>query len=70
VPVLCRIPLAAEISRGIDRTHPLMAGFEAGAAPGPSESAQGEAFMAIARAVRDRFSPAENSADRRSGEHL
>jgi ATP-binding protein involved in chromosome partitioning len=69
VPVLGRIPLAAEISRGIDRTHPLMAGFVPGAAPGPSESVQAEAFMTIARAVHDRFSPAENSAERRSGEH-
>ena len=70
VPVLGRIPLTAEISRGIDRNHPLMASFEPGAAPGPVESAQVEAFMTIARAVQGRFSPAENSADRRSGEHL
>ena len=33
VPVLGRIPLAAEISRGIDRTHPLMAGPSGRARP-------------------------------------
>ena len=70
VPVLGRIPLTADISRGIDRTHPLMAEIEPDGAHGPSDSAQVEAFMSIARAVRDRFSPAENSADRHSGEHL
>ena len=76
VPLLGRIPLTADISRGIDRTHPLMAQVEPGGvrATGGSgaagDSAQVQAFMDIARAVRDRFSPAENSADRHSGEHL
>ncbi len=75
VPVLGRIPLAADISRGIDRTHPLMAAVEPdgtlpGSATAAGDSAQVEAFMGIARAVRDRFSPAENSAGRHSGEHL
>jgi ATP-binding protein involved in chromosome partitioning len=69
VPVLGRVPLTAEISRGIDRNHPLMAGFEPGAAQAAGDGAQAEAFMSIAQAVRDRLSPAENSADRRSGEH-
>ena len=69
VPVLGRVPLTAEISRGIDRNHPLMAGFEPGAAQAGGDGAQAEAFMSIARAVRDRLSPAENSADRRSGKH-
>ena len=75
VPVLGRIPLSADISRGIDRTHPLMAEVEpgdalTGGALAAADGAQVEAFMSIARAVRDRFSPAENSADRRSGERL
>jgi ATP-binding protein involved in chromosome partitioning len=69
VPVLGRVPLTAEISRGIDRNHPLMAGFEQGAAQAGGDGAQAEAFMSIARAVRDRLSPAKNSADRHSGEH-
>ena len=69
VPVLGRIPLTADISRGINRTHPLMAEYAPGSALAPSDNAQVEAFMSIARAMRDRFSPAENSADRRSGEH-
>jgi ATP-binding protein involved in chromosome partitioning len=75
VPVLGRVPLTAEISRGIDRTHPLMAGFEAGGyaaggyatggTTGPGVSAQAEAFMSIARAVQERLSSAEDSAGRR-----
>jgi ATP-binding protein involved in chromosome partitioning len=62
VPVLGRIPLTADISRGIDRTHPLMADFARRAADAPmpggataSESAQAEAFVSIARAVRERL---------------
>src|SRR5262249_26846320 len=70
VPVLGRIPLTADISRGLDRTHPLMAAVAPDGALTTGESAQVAAFLTIARAVRDRFSPAENSADRRSGEHL
>ena len=75
VPLLGRIPLTADISRGIDRNHPLMAEVKpdvglAGGSGTAGDSAQVEAFMGIARAVRDRFSPAENSAGRHTGEHL
>jgi ATP-binding protein involved in chromosome partitioning len=64
VPVLGRIPLAAEISKGIDpvrsakdsteahrvdREHPLMADAKGKASP------QAEVFLEIARAVRRRF---------------
>ncbi|MCC7359008.1 MAG: P-loop NTPase [Anaerolineales bacterium] len=57
VPVLGRIPLTADISRGIDRNHPLMADFAAaGSAVGGvanlTESAQAAAFLEIARAVQ------------------
>jgi ATP-binding protein involved in chromosome partitioning len=48
VPLLGRIPLTAEISKGIDRTHPLMA------APDGEKSAQREAFLEIARTVREK----------------
>ena len=57
VPVLGRIPLTADISRGIDRNHPLMADYAAGGnaaegAANPNESAQAAAFLEIARAVQ------------------
>jgi len=68
VPVLGRIPLTAEISRGIDQNHPLMAEFAPGPSLAPGDKAQVEAFMSIARAVHLHFSPAENSAGQRSGE--
>jgi ATP-binding protein involved in chromosome partitioning len=63
-PILGRVPLAGDISRGIDRTHPLMADFTAsaedqtvGAARGPAESAQASAFIEIARALNQRLNP-------------
>ena len=68
VAVLGRIPLTADISRGIHRTHPLMAGFEPGTPHPAGQSAQVEAFMGIARAVRDRLDRPEPSTDRRNGE--
>jgi ATP-binding protein involved in chromosome partitioning len=45
--VLGRIPLAMEISRSIDSTHPLMAD------PHTRRGAQAEAFLEMARAVRN-----------------
>jgi ATP-binding protein involved in chromosome partitioning len=68
VPVLGRIPLTAEISRGIDRTHPLIARFEPGTALPAGEGAQAEAFVAIARAVHERLSPTQPLADHLSDE--
>jgi ATP-binding protein involved in chromosome partitioning len=68
VPVLGRIPLTAEISRGIDRTHPLITGFEPGTARPAGEGAQAEAFVAIARAVHERLSPTQPLADHLSDE--
>jgi ATP-binding protein involved in chromosome partitioning len=59
VPVLGRIPLAAGISRGIDRNHPLMADFGAEAAP-PGDQAQAQAFLDIARAIDQRLGRAES----------
>jgi ATP-binding protein involved in chromosome partitioning len=50
-PLLGRIPLTAEISRGITREHPLMAD----AARNGAEKAQVEAFMQIARNVQARL---------------
>jgi ATP-binding protein involved in chromosome partitioning len=68
VPVLGRIPLTADISRGIDRTHPLMADYagRSGEAVTPagvtaSESAQAEAFLSIARTVRARLARTAHS---------
>lgn len=64
VPVLGRIPLTAEISRGIDRTHPLMADYAShsgGATPG--ESAQATAFLDIARAVQAQLPRRAPAAD-------
>ena len=55
VPVLGRIPMAAEISRGIDREHPLMADVASGAARPRAETAQAEAFFEIARAVQEKL---------------
>jgi hypothetical protein len=63
VPVLGRIPLTAEISKGIDRNHPLMADYAAGAAPTPGESAQAAAFLDIARAVQARLPRTEATDD-------
>jgi ATP-binding protein involved in chromosome partitioning len=56
-PMLGRVPLAGDISRGIDRTHPLMAGYsaETGGTRGPAESAQAAAFFEIARALTQRL---------------
>ncbi len=51
VPVLGRLPLAAAISRGIDRTHPLMAGYVAKGEHSMSEHAEAQAFMDIANSV-------------------
>ena len=51
VPVLGRIPLAAEISRGITREHPLMAH----ASHDNVEQSQAQAFMEIAQAVKARL---------------
>ena len=59
-PILGRVPLAGDISRGIDRTHPLMADFTVetgGTAHSPSESAQAAAFIEIARALSRRLNP-------------
>jgi ATP-binding protein involved in chromosome partitioning len=56
-PVLGRVPLAGDISRGIDRTHPLMADFGREAAARPAESAQAAAFIEIARAIHQRLTP-------------
>jgi ATP-binding protein involved in chromosome partitioning len=61
-PVLGRIPLTAEISRGIDRNHPLMADYSDQAAHTPAESAQAQAFLDIARAVQARL-PQTHSTD-------
>jgi ATP-binding protein involved in chromosome partitioning len=75
VPVLGRVPLTADISRGIDRTHPLMADYARRAAEGSapasivsaSESAQAEAFLEIARAVRETLArPAHSNGQRGS----
>ncbi len=64
VPVLGRIPLTADISKGIDRNHPLMADYAAaGAAPTPAESAQATAFLDIARAVQARLPRTESTDD-------
>jgi ATP-binding protein involved in chromosome partitioning len=52
VPVLGRIPLTVEISRGITREHPLMAGADG---RDGAERVQREAFLEIARAVRERI---------------
>jgi ATP-binding protein involved in chromosome partitioning len=65
VAVLGRIPLTADISRGIDRTHPLMADF-AGRSEGaetmaPADNAQAVAFLEIARAVRGQLQRAKHS---------
>ncbi len=49
VPVLGRLPLTAEISRGIDRTHPLMASETAELSTGAL--AETRAFLEIAREV-------------------
>ena len=51
-PLRGRIPLSADISRSIDRTHPLMADYASGAARPAVDSAQAESFLEIARAVR------------------
>jgi len=48
-PVLGRIPMTAEISKGIDQKHPLMADAEA------KPSAQAEAFLEIARVVKKKL---------------
>jgi ATP-binding protein involved in chromosome partitioning len=69
-PVLGRVPLAGDISRGIDRTHPLMADFSGeagGAARGPAESAQAAAFIDIARALSQRLIRPAPEADAPSG---
>jgi len=50
-PLLGRIPLTAEISKGITREHPLMAD----ASHTGAGQAQAEAFMGIARNVKDRL---------------
>ncbi|MBF8285256.1 MAG: mrp [Anaerolineales bacterium] len=55
VPVLGRIPMTAEISKGIDREHPLMADFTPGDARPRAEAAQAEAFLEIARAVQEKL---------------
>jgi ATP-binding protein involved in chromosome partitioning len=55
VPVLGRIAMAAEISKGIDREHPLMADFAPGDARPRAEAAQAEAFLAIAQAVQEKL---------------
>ena len=77
VPLLGRIPMAAEISRGIDRTHPLMADIAGGrldserAAGGRrpaagQASAQVDAFLNIARAVQTRLGAGEPAPGRRT----
>jgi ATP-binding protein involved in chromosome partitioning len=53
VPLLGRVPLTPEISRGIDREHPLMA--EAAQTPAGAGGAQTEAFLQIARAVQEKL---------------
>ena len=64
VPVLGRIPLTADIPKGIDRNHPLMADYAAARAmPTPGESAQATAFLDIARAVQARLPRAESADD-------
>jgi len=52
-PIIGRIPLTAEISKGIDRKHPLMA------EPDGAQGAQAEAFLEIARAVKKRMTGQE-----------
>jgi ATP-binding protein involved in chromosome partitioning len=72
VPVLGRIPLDADISRSINRTHPLMADYAGGGATGmagaPNESAQAEAFLAIARSVLARLNRPEPTPGRPDAE--
>jgi ATP-binding protein involved in chromosome partitioning len=51
VPVLGRLPLTAAISRGIDRTHPLMAEYQAHGEHTPADRAETQAFLDIAAAV-------------------
>lgn len=48
-PMLGRIPLTADISKGINREHPLMAD------PRDAQGPQAEAFLEIAKAVKDRM---------------
>ena len=69
VPVLGRIPLTAEISKGIDKKHPLMAASAGSPSARATAShsahashqqpqdghAQREAFLEIAQAVRERL---------------
>jgi ATP-binding protein involved in chromosome partitioning len=54
VPILGRLPLTANISRGIDRTHPLMANFDAqaGGDRPASELTEARAFIDIAGEVK------------------
>jgi len=54
-PTLGRIPLTADISKGIDREHPLMADPEE--AKGP----QAESFLEIAKAVKEKMSTGKQS---------
>jgi ATP-binding protein involved in chromosome partitioning len=53
VPVLGRIPLTPEISKGIDREHPLMA--DVTSTRTGADGVQAEAFVEIARAVQRRL---------------
>jgi len=52
-PVLARIPMTEEISKGIDQKHPLMADST------EKPSAQAEAFLEIARAVKQKLTKDE-----------
>lgn len=65
VPVLGRLPLAAAISRGIDRTHPLMAGYAAEGERSTSERAETQAFMEIASGVEAALARADAERDRK-----
>ncbi len=65
VPVLGRLPLAAAISRGIDRTHPLMAGYEADGERSMAERAETQAFMEIASGVEAALARAEAERDQK-----
>jgi len=57
MPMLGRIPLTAEISKGIDQKHPLMA--DSDEKPG----AQAEAFLEIARGVKKKIDEGRRTND-------
>jgi len=64
-PIIGRIPLTAEISKGIDRKHPLMAApipdpAPVGKASAGEGNAQREAFLEIARAVKKSMADIED----------